>query len=180
MFPNQPDPFADQLRILSDEVQESDRRKTGLSLTAAIRSIRAVYPDAKTLTLVRGAYGLPILESITLSNGVVIDDLVLRDTMGWSDRRSHLWQVSFDSLKDSGLIVEGGPVTAWTVPEGSIIGTIIVDIDALLRIPLGLWYPRRPGEPQLGPDGHRNAVLAAIFPPAIPAPTAPANDLANA
>lgn len=179
MFPNQSDPLGDQIRLLSDELMESSRRKSGLALTAVVRAIREVCPNAINLSLVRGSH-VPILESITLSNGVVIDDLVLRDTMGWSDRRSHLWQVSFDSLKDSGLIVEGGPVTAWTVPEGSIIGTIIVDIDALLRIPLGLWYPRRPGEPQLGPDGHRNAVLAAIFPPAIPAPTAPADDLANA
>lgn len=180
MFPNQPDPLADQLRLLSDEVQESDRRKTGLSLTAAIRSILSRLPDAKTLVLVRGAYGLPILESVTLSGDVVINDIVLRDTMGWSDRRSHLWQVSFDTLKDSGLAEEGGPVTVCPLPASSTIGTAIVDIDAFLRIPLGLWYPRRPGEPQLGPTGHRNAVLAAIFPPTVPAPSPAGDALAHA
>lgn len=180
MFPNQPDPFGDQIALLSDEVQECDRRKTGLSLSAAIRAIRDLYPTAKSLDLIRGAYGLTILEAVTLADGYVLSRRCLRNAMGWSDCRSHLWQVNLDTLKECGLAEEDGPIVTATREDSSIVLTATVDIDAFLLVPPGLWYPRRPGEPQLGPKGHRNAVLTAIFPSAVPAPTAPADDLTNA
>ena len=182
MFPNQSDPLGDQVRLLSDEIAETDRRKSGLALTAVVRAIRETYPNAVDIALVRGSYGLPVLDSITIRVGndrVTVDGLTLRESMGWSDHRSHTYQISFDALIESGLTDVRGPIVAFAQegPAGDVVNEVVVLIDDFLALPLGLWYPRRPGEPQLGPDGHRNAVLAALYPPVVPAP---ADDLANA
>lgn len=184
-FPNQPDPLGDQIRLLSDEITESSRRKSGLALTAVVRAIREVYPNAIDLSLVRGSHGLPVLDSVTIRVGhdrIMIADRTLRQSMGWSDHRSHTYRISFEALVESGLTDVRGPIATFAQegPSGDIVTEVVVNIDDFLALPLSLWYPRRPGEPQLGPDGHRNAVLAVLYPPVVPAPTAPADDLANA
>lgn len=174
MFTGDPNPLGDKLQDLRDELVESHRRGAGLALVAAARTIRKRLPTARTFGLQPGEFSdaFHLVRFVILEDGYVVNRCEL-ERLGWRDTSFDYHSVP--ALEETGLAEPGGPVTVDQVD-----GTRIVDIDALLRIPLGLWYPRRPGEPQLGPVGHRNAVLAAIFPPAIPAPTAPANDLANA
>lgn len=153
MFTNQPDPLGDQIRILSMEFDEAYQRKGGLALTAVIRRVRAVYPDAESLLLVGN--NPPYLHSVKCRRMIVDREELLAG--GWQDHLSHTYHASFLAFVASGLTEPGGPIQ---VDRQNSPTYASVDIDAFLRIPLGLWYPRRPGEPQLGPDGHRNAVLA--------------------